>query len=435
MREPQKPPSLPSPKGGKEQHATLAMNWTTPADLRAQVQKLWDKGLLLKPTDSANDQFPLRLRFTAPSSTELTARFDEVRAWMTGLAAGAQRLRIVQRGWRHAILGNNSVPSEAWVDTPADALALIGKQKEALRFAALVVLTQNQQPELLPWLAKRPLQALALADAWPRLLSVVAWLQAHPRPGIYLRQVDVAGVDSKFIELHRSVLAELFDLALPPDAMDHTATGASGFCRRYGFLDKPLRIRFRWLDTLDARYGQDISITQTAFEQLGACRPWGVESDLQPTIPKSDRLLAPPMHRVFITENEVNFLAFPPVANAMVVFGGGFGGLDRLRAADWLNQCQLHYWGDIDTHGFAMLDQLRAYFPNAQSLLMDQRTLLAHAEHWGHEGLAQQRDLPRLTADERAVYDSLRDNRIRPGLRLEQERIGFGWVYQALAAL
>lgn len=412
MLEPKKPPPLPSPKGGKEQHATLAMNWTTPADLRAQVQKLWDKGLLLKPTDSANDQFPLRLRFTAPSSTELTARFDEVRAWMTGLAVGAQRLRIVQRGWRHAILGNNNVPSEAWVDTPADALAIIGKQKEALRFAALVVLTQNQQPELLPWLARRPLQALALADAWPRLLGVVAWLQAHPRPGIYLRQVDVAGVDSKFIELHRNVLAELFDLALPPEAMDHTATGASGFCRRYGFLDKPLRIRFRWLDTLDARYGQDITITQTAFEQL-----------------------RPPMHRVFITENEVNFLAFPPVANAMIVFGGGFGGLDRLRAADWLNQCQLYYWGDLDTHGFAMLDQFRAYFPKAQSLLMDQRTLMAHADHWGHEGLAQQRDLPRLTAHERAVYDSLRDNRIRPGLRLEQERIGFGWVSQALAAL
>lgn len=388
------------------------MTWTTPADLRAQVQKLWDKGLLLQPTATASDLFPLRLRFTAPSTTELTARFDEVRAWMTGLAAGTQRLRIVQRQWCHAILGNNSVPSEAWVDTPADALALIGKQKEAQRFAALTALAQHRQPELLPWLARRPLQALALADVWPRLLSVAAWLQAHPRPGIYLRQVDVAGVDSKFIELHRSVLAELFDLALPPEAIDATATGASGFCGRYGFLDKPLRIRFRWLDTADARYGRDISITQTAFEQL-----------------------MPPVSHVFITENEINFLAFPPVASAMVVFGGGFGGLDRLRAVDWLNQRQVHYWGDLDTHGFAMLDQLRAYFPQAQSLLMDERTLVAHADHWGHEGQAQQRDLLRLTADERAVYDSLRDNRIRPGLRLEQERIGFGWVCQALAAL
>ena len=45
---------------------------------------------------------------------------------------------------------------------------------------------------------------------------------------------------------------------------------------------------------------------------------------------------------------------------------------------------------------------------------------------------AQQRDLPRLTPDERAMYNTLRDNRLRTGLRLEQERIGFGWVQQSL---
>ena len=40
-----------------------------------------------------------------------------------------------------------------------------------------------------------------------------------------------------------------------------------------------------------------------------------------------------------------------------------------------------------------------------------------------------------VTAHEHAVYDTLRDNRLRAGLRLEQERIGFGWVKQSLAAL
>jgi hypothetical protein len=45
------------------------------------------------------------------------------------------------------------------------------------------------------------------------------------------------------------------------------------------------------------------------------------------------------------------------------------------------------------------------------------------------------RDLPQLTAEEGALYNDLRDNRLRPNLRLEQERIGFGWLQQALAAL
>lgn len=41
-------------------------------------------------------------------------------------------------------------------------------------------------------------------------------------------------------------------------------------------------------------------------------------------------------------------------------------------------------------------------------------------------------DLPRLTPEERALFDDLRDNRIRPGLRLEQEMIGFTFVEAAL---
>ena len=396
------------------------MSWTTSADLRLQVQKLWDKGDLLRPCVQEEAMLPRRLRLTGPTSTELTERFDEVRAWMTDLRQAATphsapRLRIVLREFRHRVLGANAVPGEVWLDTLDDALALIGKQKDFKRFTSLVHLTREQQPALLPWLEKRPLNALALADAWPRLLSVVSWLQAHPRLGIYLRQVDIAGVDSKFIEAYRGVLSELLDLALPLDAIDASASGASQFCRRYGFKDKPLRIRFRLLDPrvalLPDGCEQDIGVTQAAFERL----------DL-------------PVSRVFITENEVNFLAFPPLAGSMVIFGAGYG-FEVLAGAQWLQQRHIFYWGDIDTHGFAILDQLRAELPHAHSLLMDRTTLLAHASQWGEEPQPLLRDLPRLTDEERALFDELRDNRLRARLRLEQERIGFGWLQQALAAL
>ncbi len=43
--------------------------------------------------------------------------------------------------------------------------------------------------------------------------------------------------------------------------------------------------------------------------------------------------------------------------------------------------------------------------------------------------------LARLNREERALYDDLRDNRIRKNLRLEQERIGFSWVESALSVL
>lgn len=137
---------------------------------------------------------------------------------------------------------------------------------------------------------------------------------------------------------------------------------------------------------------------------------------------------------MFITENEVNFLAFPPVPGAVVVFGAGYG-FEALGRARWLDGCALHYWGDIDTHGFAILDQLRSRFPHAGSFLMDRATLLAHEALWGEEPEPLVHELPRLTAAEQALYDDLRRDRLRPRLRLEQERVGFRWVQQALAPL
>lgn len=393
------------------------MNWTRVADLRLQVQKLWDKGLLLSATSAGGAlAFPLRLRLSGPTSAELTERFDAVRAWIaevqpTGASATPLRYRLVMREFRHRVLGDCVVPDEVWIDTLDDAWALVGRQKDAKRFNQVVQLTRQLQPSLLAWLQKRPLQALALADAWPRLLAVVAWLQANPRPGIYLRQVDLPGVDSKFIEAHRGVLAELFDLAVPADAIEPKAAGASQFCRRYGFADKPLRVRLRLLDDQAAQFGQDITVTQSAFEALH----W-------------------PVRRVFITENEVNFLAFPAVADSMVIFGAGYG-FDALAGAQWLHTRGMHYWGDIDTHGFAILDQLRAQFPHVQSLLMDEATLQAHAAQWVGEPQPVLRDLPRLLPDEASVFDALRDNRLGQRVRLEQERIGFGWVLRALAVL
>jgi hypothetical protein len=66
---------------------------------------------------------------------------------------------------------------------------------------------------------------------------------------------------------------------------------------------------------------------------------------------------------------------------------------------------------------------------------MDRATLDAHAPIWGSEDKPLRVDLHRLTSEERALYDDLRDNRIRAGLRLEQEHIGFHWLSHRLQHL
>jgi hypothetical protein len=391
------------------------MRWTTPEDLRAQVQRLWDRGELLKAAVTDTVSWPLRLNLKVPSASDLSDRFEAVRAWVRAIAVAPQ-VRVEWREWNHRVQGVQRLPAAVWIDTLQDSLIFIGKARQAQRFKAVWQQTAAAQPLLLVWLLQRPIQALDLADRWERLLAVVGWLQAHPRPAVYLRQVDVPGVDSKFIEAHRGVLAELLDLALPTEAIKANATGVSQFTRRFGFLDKPVRIRFRPLDpalpSLPGCVGlPDITLDATSFAALGL-----------------------PVQRVFITENETNFLAFPTARDAIVVFGAGYG-WEALACASWLHRCQLHYWGDIDTHGFAILDQLRGYFPGTASFLMDRETLLAHRQHWGEEPDAARHDLSRLTPEETAVYDDLRFDHLQPRLRLEQERVGFGWLCDRMACI
>ncbi len=119
---------------------------------------------------------------------------------------------------------------------------------------------------------------------------------------------------------------------------------------------------------------------------------------------------------------------------AIVIFGSGYG-WDALAQARWLERCAIHYWGDIDTHGFAILDQLRKCFSHVDSFLMDRASLDAHIAFWGREDKPQRGDLHRLTAEESGLYDDLRNDRIREGLRLEQEHLSFAWVRERMDRL
>ena len=67
---------------------------------------------------------------------------------------------------------------------------------------------------------------------------------------------------------------------------------------------------------------------------------------------------------------------------------------------------------------------------------MDRDTFFAHEAQWTDEPQPTQRDQPRLNEDERRLYDDLRCRRLRDEpLRLEQERIAFGCVERAVAAV
>lgn len=231
-----------------------------------------------------------------------------------------------------------------------------------------------------------------------RLLTLLAWLRANPESGHQPRELPVPGLDSKWLEQHagsvRRWLARVLHVAEP-----HSLYELAGLRRT------SQRVRLRLLDS-------------SLREQVGGL------GDLE--APVEDLAALPVTPRVLLcVENVQTGLAYGDLPGTALIMGLGYA-IDALAALPWARDLPLFYWGDLDTHGFAILDRLRARLPQAKSLLMDRQTLLAHRALWTDEPRpAKPGELPRLTANEHAVYTGLIEHRWGERVRLEQERISW----------
>lgn len=381
------------------------MNWTGPADLKQQVQKIWDKGALLSQLAGAPGIFPLKLKLRCPTSSEMSAHFALVKDWATSIRS-TENIRIVEKTINHQVLGKNSLPTEVWIDSLDNALDMIKKSKAAKSFAIQVECASQNNPQILSWLQKNSLRALAVKDDWEKLLDVVDWYRENARPMIYLRQIDLPGIHTKFVEKHQSILSELLGTILDNSAIEKHC---GSFEERFGFLLKPTMVRFRILDPeqklLPGDGPQDTLLDLDSFAKLSLN-----------------------FETVFITENEINYLAFPNFPNSLILFGKGFLVSHVLTRTVWLTGCKIYYWGDIDTHGFSILNQARSTVPGINSLLMDRETLDRHKHMLVEETTARPGvDYNHLTEAEQQLCRSLSNFNGFANARLEQERIS--WSY------
>lgn len=134
-----------------------------------------------------------------------------------------------------------------------------------------------------------------------------------------------------------------------------------------------------------------------------------------------------PASKVFIVENKVNFLTFPPVACSIVVWGKGYG-VASIKNSELLKSVDLIYWGDLDAQGFEILSQFRSYFPHVKSLLMDRMTFDKYFEN--DHGTPSRVDMQlNLTPEEEELYQYLKSN----NYRLEQEKIPQDYVVEHIS--
>jgi len=376
--------------------------WTTPAGIAAAVRRRWNDGELLR-SFVAGEAFPrIDVPLRGPVATDLGEHFDAARAWAESVRRASRDSRafaVVHGQIGGRLSGATEVPVRAQITSYDQAWTVLGVAGEVAAFRQLLSAT-NDNLRAREWALASPLAAIALAPEWPAVLAAYTWLTSHRDSGLYLRQVSAPGVDTKFIERHRRVLAAM--LGVP--------AGKRRFERTLGLAIKPSTVRLRFDPEV---IGAPSGLTEAVF--------------------RTDELrrLDVRVRRAIIVENEITYLSVPVLPGCVVLWGRGYDA-DEPASLEWLATIEVDYWGDLDTDGFSILNRVRSHLPHTRSVLMDRETLLAHESRWGRDSSPTNVALSGLTTAESALYSDLVTDRYGSAVRLEQERVDWEWAAHRL---
>ena len=357
--------------------------------------------------DAGEDQWPLEVPLGIPTEQAALRQVDGVRAWVSAWQGwqGVGSLSWCERRWK--ALGVQRLPEKLALSGPEDVAIWIGESARWERAQSHYRTLTARWPVLAQQLP-RYFDVLAdYGDAdFRRLAEMLDWIANHPQSDLYPRQLPVSGLDSKWLDGRKGLLTDLVA------AIQKDSSSELDFYQRCGLRAPPLLVRMRVLDqALRARVGGVGDITAPVEELAG---------------------LNLPVSHVFIVENLQTGLAMSDMPGAVVFMRLGYN-VDVLARFPWLACAKCIYWGDLDTHGFAILHRARSYIPALQSVLMDEDTLLQHKALWVDESAQHPAtELPLLTEQEQQLYRDLKQQRWGQNVRLEQERIDWATAWSVL---
>ena len=385
------------------------------------------------------DEWPLKIYLGVPTEHDALRQPEAVRQWIAAwrtwqgsvaassvaassvaascvaassvAASCGSSLVWIERRWRS--LGTQSVPEKLLLENPDAAAVWIGEASRWSRAVGRYKFSIQRWPALADTLTKHFNVLADYSDIeFFNLCEVLSWICANPNSNVYIRQIPVSGIDSKWLESRKGLFTELI-AALRNDPSSLFAD--RDFYRYSGLRPLPQLIRMRILDPdLRSKFAGLGDISAPAEEIAGL--------DITPAV-------------TFIVENIQTGLAFNDLKNSVVIMGLGYR-VDVLGKIPWLKHTRCVYWGDIDTHGFAILNRARSYLPNPETALMDEATLLSHRALWVEEkDQHSSNELPLLTDSELTLFQSLKKNKWGHHIRLEQERIRWDEAWDVLRTL
>ena len=315
---------------------------------------------------------------------------------------------IVYTQKRKKGLGLQSLPSQFIFENELDFLKYLQKEKEAIQFENACEVTFDTFPELKEVIFNKPAILLKNLNEWGDVLKVCTYFKNNPQPNLYIRELPIK-VHTKFVERNQSVLTTLLEAILKPEDISLEKRFEKKFNLKYS---EPL-VRFKILDQniADISFSgvSDLALPLSHFNQLNL-----------------------KISKVIIVENKTSLyttLTLPNMTNSIAIFGQGYG-VTNLKNIEWLKTKEILYWGDFDAHGFEILSQLRGYYAQTKSVLMDKHTFEKFFEN-DKGAISKVSQLNNLTKIEADLHRFLLEN----NYRLEQEKISNDYVIQYFTSI
>jgi hypothetical protein len=353
-------------------------------------------------------EWPLVMALGSPTERDVTQDVAGIRAWVSAWFAwqGKGEISWEDRQWPR--LGHQRIPTSFKLASSEQVASVVGQEirwtHACERYDRLITLWSKLigNPVL-------PRHFDVLADYggpdFERLCSLMLWLEKNPRSDLYLRQLPVEGLDTKWIERRKGLVTELV-CAIRGEVQESDFFAACG-------LRRPRhRIRVRLLCPNLRKVVGGVEDLEAPLEDIAAL----------PLAPAT----------AVIVENLETGLALPDLPGVVALMKLGTA-VSVLEVVPWLQGINAMYWGDIDTHGYVILNHARRAVPGLKSILMDKETLFKYRNLWVEEPAQNDgAELSLLKDHERLVYEGLHSQTWGRNIRLEQERIPWPCALAAL---
>jgi hypothetical protein len=333
--------------------------------------------------------FPWEVRFGRADTSET---LGNLRRQIEALLEGSRekvgfgyQVALVSRRLR--LHDEQLMPDRVWFETQVDYLRFINQEMQLRSIEREFAALAENAPEAAQWLRERSRTYFRrVTEAGGRALGLaVHALHSNPQPKCFAREIPLPDVSGKFIEDRVRLIAEILQGIKSPAWREADNPHA-----QLGLRTAPRMLRTMVLDGGRLDYG----VNETRFAVPAA------------------------ISRLLVVENLRSFMTLPDIPGTLAVFGEG-------RAAEALHRIApsvtvpLYYWGDMDPHGYSILNALRADYPAAKSVLMDYPAFKRYSSLLAKCSVPVNSEFERLTEDEKLAAGET--CRIQKGI--EQEKI------------